>query len=287
VITFPEAAKNAFSSTANELLAAMQDCLLSPPDPNHLKTLEIHPSHVFRSEDLVGAPQFTQKEIDSAGNETGRFWDSEGRRSGWNGEAYQKMKRLAERIARTKELRGFVSESFILDELFDWLRQTLQRTRSDTLGDFIAERATAEIRDHEIWVPLYRTYSSIDFAIGEVTFRSITKQFLDGWLLRAKPADAAAAERVQQLEQKMRANHQASLAACVRVRAEKRKALEVALEKTETATALLRFLSFTNWICNRRSYSTLFGMQNIQSWYSFHLQDGASVNTQNRPAVIT
>jgi hypothetical protein len=91
---------------------------------------------------------------------------------GWRGEAHKAMRRLAERMSKTKELSGLVGESFVLDLIFEWLCQTLEAQETDSISDFVCRRAEAEITDHHLYIPLCRTYSSLDFSIGDVEFRS-------------------------------------------------------------------------------------------------------------------
>ncbi len=239
------------------------------------KRFEIHPRAVITEDEIIGEMQMTDREVDGTGAETGRFWESGGQRFGWTGEAFQKMKRLSERIAKSNELRGLVSEAFILDQVFMWLCETLDRKRSDSICDFILQRCDEALGDHELYVPLWRTYSSTNFVIGDVEFKSITKELLDQWFSRKPKDDPEMMRRVQQLENDTRARFQATLAACVKVQAEAKKASQLALEKALTATALLRFLSPANWTCKIRSYTLPIGMENCAIWHSFHLEKGA------------
>ena len=275
MISFHTGAQASFSAVAEELLRDIKAYPSPTPPGGQGKRFDIHPSAVVGPGEIIGTPQMTEGEVDGVGNETGRFWSSSGQRVGWTGDAFQKMKRLAERIATTKELKGLVSDGFVLNKVFDWLCQTLDGKRSDSISDFICQRCEDEIEDHEIYVPLFRTYSSVDFKIGDVEFKSITKELLDGCFPRKPLDDPEMEKRVRQHENNTRAKYQASLAACVRVRAEKEKASQLALEEALTATALLRFLSVANWTSKIKSYVLPSGMENSASWHSFHLVNGA------------
>ncbi len=181
---------------------------------------------------------------------------------------------LAERIARSSGLNGLVSHEFILDQTFKWLCETLELKRCDSLGDYISVQCDEAIRSHEFYIPLCRTYSSVDFAIGDVEFKSISKKFLDGWF-PSKPLDDPDMEgRVRQLENDTRAKFQATLAACVKVRAEAKAASAQALDSVLRATALLRFLSIANWTSKVRSFALPFGMENSAAWHCFNLDNG-------------
>jgi hypothetical protein len=272
VVSFHPGAQSSFSAVAGELLTEVRVYPVATPDPGN--RFDIHPVAAFDRQNIIGEVTSTPMLVDSVGTETGRFWDSRGQRLGWTGESFQKMKRLAERIADSQALRGRVSEGFILDEVFSWLCQTLEGKRSDTISDFLSGRCDAEIVDHEIWIPLYRTYSSIAFSIGDVVFRAITRELLDKWF-EGRVVDPELAEKVKALERQTRAQYQASLASCIKVRAEKRKASQFALDQSLNAIGLLRFLSPANWSCRMKSYVQPFGMQNTESWSALQLSNGA------------
>jgi hypothetical protein len=270
---FHPGALSSFSATADELLREIQMYPIPASGPDYVKHFDVQPALIIRPEDIIGPVEFTAKQVDANGNETGRFWDSSGQRVGWTGEAFQKMRRLADKMANSKELRGLVTESFILDQLFNWLRETLERKRSDSIGEFVSRCCDSAIADHEIWIPVYKAYSSADLTIGDVEFKPITRDLLDLWFNRPS-SDPLMQERVKQFEHETRSKHQGSLAVCVKLRAQKEKASQLAIEKALTAIALLRFLSPANWSCGVKSYALPFGMENVESWCSFEMLDG-------------
>jgi hypothetical protein len=158
-------------------------------------------------------------------------------------------------VAATKPFPEFVSFEFLLEQICEWLCDTLERRRSDTLSTFIAQRSNEAIREHDIWMPLFHTYSSKEFSIGDVAFRTFTRDIMDEWWdrrparVREDPVGSAALN-------KRRSELQARLAACVRGRAEEHRAVEIARAKAENATALLRFLSPANLNSRLTSFCT-------------------------------
>jgi hypothetical protein len=161
-----------------------------------------------------------------------------------------------------------------LDQVFSWLCQILDRQRSDSVAEFILERCEEEIKEREIYIPLCRTFSSKDFTLGEVEFKSISKELLDGWFPREPLADAEKERRIREFENRTRAKFQSTLAACIRIRAERTAAEDRALEMALNASALLRFLSKANWTSKIRSFVLPLGMENSGGWHSFHLTGG-------------
>jgi hypothetical protein len=142
------------------------------------------------------------------------------------------------------------------------------------LGDFIAEHAEKAIEKRTFLIPIFRTYSKREFAIGDVAFRPITKQLLDTWFPNSPLPDPEMDRRVRSLENDTRAKYQATMAACIEITAEETKASQIALEKAQNSIALVRFLSVANWTSKVKSYALPHGMENALSWSSFHLNEG-------------
>ncbi|HLN02457.1 MAG TPA: hypothetical protein VK335_24430, partial [Bryobacteraceae bacterium] len=116
-------------------------------------------------------------------------------------------------------------------------------------------RGAEAVRDFDIWIPLFQTYSSTEFRIGDVAFRTFTREIMEEWWgripskVREDPSSMAALNH-------RRSELQAGLAACVSVRAERGKAVEIAQARAQNATALLRFLSPANLNSRLTSYCT-------------------------------
>jgi hypothetical protein len=265
---FHPKAQESFSNKAVEILQSVKSF---PLVQGVAKDFEIHPSAVIDGTEMIGEPRITERELDLFGIEIGRMWTHASGRFGWSGEAYQKIKLLAETIARITQLNGLVSEEFIFDEIFDWLCQTSEGTRSDSISQFILSRCIDEIKDHTIYVPLCRVHSSKGFKIGDVEFKTITKKFLDDWFSNKPSDNPVMAERVAQLEHQTRAKYQGHIAACIEIRAEGKKASQLALSKTLMASALLRIISPANWTSKIKSYALPIGMENTEVWHSFTL----------------
>jgi hypothetical protein len=98
------------------------------------------------------------------------------------------------------------------------MHETLERKRADSLPAYFADEALKTIQKHEIWFPVFRTYSSAEFRIGDVLFRTISKALLDEWQSRAPDSQKAEARA---LIDNYRTKFQGTVAACVQVKAER------------------------------------------------------------------
>lgn len=206
------------------------------------------------------------------GGERARYWESSGLRVGWEDADFEKIKELARQIARVAPIRGRVSDEFMLDEVFAWLRETLEKQRSDSLTDYVAHRCSFEIKDREIWIPVYRTYSAHNFAIGDVEFLTISAPMMDQWFahILQNVEDKRASLEVN----RERSIMQGGLAARIRVKAELKKARVIARAAATRAIGLLRFLSPVNSTCRLVSYCAPVGTENTVQTMELIVEDG-------------
>ena len=237
----PEAAKR-FDERTRDILATIQGLRLVPN--SEASRADLHPAHVFQSADVISAPKFTFH-LDEAGEVVGVTWKSENMWVGWTGEAFQPVKSLVEDIASKKPFSQLVSARFLLEEVCNWLSETLARTRDDHICQYIAGKSIEAVEDCEIWVPLFQTYSSKTFKIADVEFKTFTHEIMEEWWNR-RPAQARQDKLAESGLNRIRSELQGLLAASVRVCAERYKAAQIAYEKADNATSLLRFLAPAN-----------------------------------------
>jgi hypothetical protein len=250
----PEAAKR-FDERAEEIPSTVQ-CLRVVRHPTS-QTPDLHPVIAIRRDDILSESKFVF-ESDPLGETTGVFWVSGSMRVGWLGPAFQRIKGLVDSMGQTKPFRDLVSGEFLLEQTCHWLCDTLERRVSNRLSEFITLRSRESVREFDIWIPLFQTYSSKELRIGDVAFRTFTREIMEEWWsripskIREDPLSIAALNN-------RRSELQAGLAACVSVIAEERKAVEIARAKAQNSTALLRFLSPANLNSRLTSYSVLTG----------------------------
>jgi hypothetical protein len=158
-------------------------------------------------------------------------------------------------------------------EVCTWLTETLERQRTDLLSEYIAGRSADNIKVHDLWLPLFRTYSNRDFHIGDVVFRTITREIMDEWWSRVPPHVLEKPEQMAALRRR-RSRLQGLLAACVTVRAERKKAIELARTSALNAIALVTLLSPANLSSRWTCYSTLIGLEAVGSSSELFMKGG-------------
>lgn len=270
-VKFHAEAAARIAELAKEVLSSVRS--FGPIEPPPSAGAEIHPVAHIGPDEIIGETKVRQSSFNGLGTEVGRYWISKGMRVGWEGREFEAIKDLAIRLGSLTSIKGRVSESFLLDEVFAWLSETLELKRGDELADYITERCSTEIKDYEIWVPVFRTYSTTHFKIGNVDFRTVSKAILDrsyGQL----PDDVAKRPEVAIKINRERSRIQGSIAACIRARAEFKKAREVAQSAASEAIGLLRFLSPVNFTCRLVSHCLPVGRENTQRAMELFVEDG-------------
>ena len=245
-------------------LTARKSGLQPPPD--------FYPIGTITPEDVVAPPELIY-EADALGDVKGVLWRSGDLTVGWTGEGFEFIRKLNSQLLKSAELRKYVAADTVLKRTCEWLKARLERSRDDSLTDFIASTCTQLMKTHEIWIPLFRTYSQREFRIGEVTFRTISRGLMDEWWSRI-PTDAIANPLTCQAFTERRSRLQGSLAACVTVYAEEKKAIEMARVAASNAVALLRLLSPAN--CNSRAvcYCAISGSEVKQGGIDIIMSNG-------------
>jgi hypothetical protein len=270
-IQFHAEAAARFSELAQNVLNSVKSFGNAVP-PTAART-EIHPVARITPDQILGEIKVTESAFNGMGQEKGRYWTSNGLRVGWEGTEFDAIKDLALRFANAAPIKGMVSDRFLLDEVFKWLQETLEGKRRCALPEYVAGRCTTEIREYEIWVPVYRTYLAANFEIGEVQFRTVSKELLDDWYSNV-PSDEISKPEVAVGIDRKRARIQASIAACVRAKAEVQRARELAQSAASDAVGLLRFLSPVNWTCRLVSHCLPVGCENTRHAMELFVEDG-------------
>jgi Apea-like HEPN len=271
-IEFHEQAATRFNILAQELLTKARQFPPAQQRPN--TDTSLYPVTNLTEADIIGSIEWKQRSVNGLGEETGRYWESSSVRVGYEDHGYAAVKDLAKRLAQTKPLQNRVSLEFLMDQLFTWLSETLESKRRDGFMEFIAHKATEAIKAHEYWIPVYRTYSSREFAIGNVQFKTFSPAMLERWYSRIPEEERRRAPEATMALVRQRSLLQGSLAAVVVIEAEPRKAAEAAQSAADEAVAMLRFLSEVNWTCRITSHCLPVGKENTRTTMDIQVENG-------------
>jgi hypothetical protein len=246
----------------NELGNGIRDRLLKvKPPPAPPTSSPLYPAAQLKSEDVIGETKTKGDVVDAAGNIMGKIWQRGDKWAALPQDACETVKTLAQRLERTPDLAGRVTIAFLIDVIFEWLANSSFKSDA-TLIDHIAARCTEEIQEFEMCSPLFYVFSSEDFWLDDVCFRTLPVPMIEEYFNAAgrEPPELVVKQRLD----KIRSSVQGMLTACVKVRAERTMAKQLALTRTLRAVSLLRFLSPINWTPGVRSYCLPVGLENTE-----------------------
>jgi Apea-like HEPN len=272
-IEFHSQAASRFNELAQELRTRAKAFAL--PEERRENKTSIYPMTPVTEDDGIGVVAWKRRSVNGYGKETGRYWETGSGTIGYEGDDYLAAENLAKRLAETAPLKNCVSERFLLDSLFAWLQEVLNGNETSVFTDFLAKRASSAIAVSEIWIPVYRTYSSKEISMGTVNFKTITPEMLERWYSRIPAEERKNAPGADVALARQRSMLQATLAACTVTEAEPIKANEIAQGATDEAVAMLRFLSEVNWTCRITSHVLPIGKENIHTTMDINVENGS------------
>src|SRR5664279_4843374 len=113
-LTFHPEAASRFDQLADEVLKTVRSFGPVHPPPQPIRRAEIHPVFNLTENDIIGEISVKQQSVNRLGEETARFWNSNGVRVGWEGNEFQSIKELARRFENADPIKDLVSHEFLL-----------------------------------------------------------------------------------------------------------------------------------------------------------------------------
>jgi hypothetical protein len=209
---------------------------------------------------------------DPAGNETGKVFKYEGQTFRIEGENYQKIVQIARGIQKAPDFRNTVSVELLIDLIFEWLKEKYKQTNPQSMIEYVLSECEKRVQDYEVWIPIAWTRIESELEFGNVKVKSITRGMLDRWeadIRREHPEAEAAADKFFEERRKALLG---LAAATINLRAESRRAYEIALKEADEAIAMLRCLSFFNGFPYLVSHTVPLGREHLLSHRYFFTQ---------------
>ena len=165
-----------------------------------------------------------------------------------------------------------VSETFVVDRCFEWLRQRhLEITRSG-LTDFVFDECTKHIIALDVWLPLIGLDVESDLELGNIIFKPVQQADWRRWVSDWQTKQAAEIPRLRQFLLGVETDR--LIAAVYRTVAEPIKAVEVALKETEEALDVLRYFSPSNRDPSTPAFCSIAGTEPVNRPKHLILQNG-------------
>jgi len=206
----------------------------------------IHVSGVFNETNIIGELKLYWTE--SNGNVAARAFGIRGKLLGLFDEDYKNLHRIAENLQKSTNPKNVVSVELLSELIFEWVKQKYHGAILPEMTEFVLTECEKHIVEAEIWIPISELHIEVPFSLGNINFKTITKEFMDkyensGISKLTKPEDI---ERLKEYFNRKRSKIQNRAVAIIKVEAEPRLAYQIAFEQTEKAMCILRLYSPTN-----------------------------------------
>jgi hypothetical protein len=271
----PKAAKR-FDELGNELLNRVVACDADESPRSDFRP-DRYPMANIPEEDIAEV-RVTRSIVNGIEEEVGRLFERGKGKFGLIDDGYKALMKLAEQIQTNGAFRDSTTLEFVRDVIFDWVVCQHAKPSGASLSAFLLQDAGGKIRDYEIWIPIHQFYVERPLSVGGIAVRTITGEMMDAWQAKVAVREPADEVFIREHFSRTRSRLQGCAAACVTVRAEKGKGVDVARFQAERVAAFLRFFSPTNWTPKLRSYCVLLGSENIVQTAELFVEGGSVVN---------
>jgi hypothetical protein len=228
--------------------------------------------------DIIG--EIRLDKVDGFGNEVGKYFDAGDVLVGLKEDSFLKLRRLSEDMQRTKALSDRVSVKFITDTIFEWMKHKYNNSTDVCMTDFVLNKCDQEIKEVEIWIPVAQLFIQSEIKLGNIIFKTITRELIDSWSEACKSKNPAHIDKIDQYFNKKRKKLQGHATATIKLCAEPERAYEIAQEEAGKAISLLRVFSSACFFPHVVSYCTMLGRENIESKLYLKFTD------EQRPGII-
>ena len=274
----PEAAR-AFNEEAETLVRAVE------PQP------QIQARKPSFRPDISVAANIAEKDLlgeirvglsDGFGNPTGQFFHRGNELVGLVGQGFKSLMKLAERIQSTASFRDKISTKCVADLTMFWVEKRYRDETTVSLTHYLLAECALKVKPFEIWVPLFHLHLEEEIRLGNVEFKTITRQMLDDWDEWRLEHAGGDVHALREHFSKERKRLQATTAAVVRLQAESTFAYDQAFGEAQKAAALLSFFHPANLAPRARAFCAPVGSENARTSMFLLIDDGKIRDSQRK-----
>lgn len=265
-VEFPIQAKEYFDAKAEELLL-----LLKPRSTRERPGQEKRPDVNIYSEEIPEDQIFDLRvtgEIDRLGKEKAKYFETENGPIGLEGDNFTIGEALIFKLSERSELNKLLSSEFIKETLFGWLEKRYKDeiTLTRKFSEYLIEKATEEIKERKVSIPIAFLSIERSFKLGRVIFEYIPDVLFDE-IERQIRTKTGNAEGINEGLKQIRKRYQGLVYSSVTVSAEIQKCIEIAKEETEKALMVLRLYCPTVFVPTIPSYFAPVGKVGLPASY--------------------
>jgi hypothetical protein len=234
----PEAA-SAFCKAAEDLVREVKELSPSPRSTCN----EFFTDQVITERDILG--RVTIGITNPLGQELGKGFFVDQQQFGLFGPAYTAFRRLIGNVQRIPAISEIASETALADITLEWIRRKFCKEESKRYTEFLLPELSQRVSRYQVWIPIPFTSTEIDFEVGNISVRTITKDQITSWKSKYFYKGDSQKQRAQleMYENELRKKCQGFAAGYFECTAEPLRAAELAYANLGSALSVLRFLS--------------------------------------------
>lgn len=211
---------------------------------------------------------------DREGKEASKAFYHEGKTVEISGDGYQTLKRVAEGMQKTPDLRDSVSMSVLTSSIFDWIEARYKQVTTVSMTEYVLDQVKARIQEYEVWIPIAATRVQSSFEFGNMRIQTVTRAMLDQWETESRQTHPEASSALDVFFPRWRKAILGLAAATIQLRGEPQRAYELASAEAERTLALLRCLSHYSCFPFTVSNSVPLGQETPKGYQYFMTQEG-------------
>ena len=189
----------------------------------------------------------------------------QGKQVGLQQSDYAKLIELARAIQRLPGVRDLLSQRFIEETLFEWLRIKFLGLSSDDFVAYLSVQAESSVRLWQYTFLLQIQSSPSRFTFGGSEFVNLSNLIIDDWLSSVEQMPVNHQGKARELIEDFRHKHQGRAALRLSVNCENYHAFDVAVDKADAITSLVSiFLGFAH-VLDIKSTLRMKGSEHIDS----------------------
>jgi hypothetical protein len=208
--------------------------------------------------------------------EVARFFPIGTSAIGLSGSSYETFIKLCRELYEAAQLNVSVSETFVVDRCFEWLRQRHLRSTSLGFTNFVFEECTQHVIALVVWLPIVGLHVEKELRLGKVVLKPIRQSDWRRWVSEWQTTQAAEIPQLRQFLIDVETDR--LTVAVFRTVAEPIKAVEMALEKTEATLDVLRYFAPSNHDPSTPTFCSVAGTEPVSRPKHLILQDDSLVS---------
>ena len=191
--------------------------------------------------DIIG--EIVESLSDQYGRTVAKFFKSGSQTWGLVESDYDDLRRLVALLSKNAQVRKFLSDTFLENEVFCWCRAQIRDGEKAGLTDHLKKRTSETVKRQCAWVPVALLDVEQEFSVGHAAVRPLTAQMFDEMHRFTLEEGNVNADDARVFYGRLRKKMQGGAAVVIDVSAERDRAFEIAFEAAEIVVGLLRAFS--------------------------------------------